>query len=39
MLKARETVASYVEKHYPNKAVVLSTTNKLNDNTFTMPGF
>ncbi|PNF40924.1 hypothetical protein B7P43_G14973 [Cryptotermes secundus] len=32
MLKAWETVASYIEKHHPNKAVAVCTTNLFNDN-------
>ncbi|PNF13646.1 hypothetical protein B7P43_G17283 [Cryptotermes secundus] len=32
MLKAWETVALYIEKHHPNKAVAMRTTNLFNDN-------
>ena len=32
MLKAWETVASYIEKHHPNKAVAMRATNLFNDN-------
>ncbi|PNF19234.1 hypothetical protein B7P43_G08212 [Cryptotermes secundus] len=32
MVKAWETVASYIEKHRPNKAVAMRTTNLFNDN-------
>ncbi|PNF34534.1 hypothetical protein B7P43_G10746 [Cryptotermes secundus] len=32
MLKAWETVASYIEKHHPNKAVDMCATNLFNDN-------
>ncbi|PNF34655.1 hypothetical protein B7P43_G05710 [Cryptotermes secundus] len=33
MLKAWETVASYIEKHHPNKAVAMRATNLFNDNS------
>ncbi|GBO12002.1 PHD finger-like domain-containing protein 5A [Araneus ventricosus] len=33
MLKAWETVASVIEKHHPNKTVVMHATNLFNDNT------
>ncbi|PNF33870.1 hypothetical protein B7P43_G07233 [Cryptotermes secundus] len=32
MLKAWEIVASYIEKHHPNKAVAMRATNLFNDN-------
>ena len=32
MLKAWETVASYIEKHHPNKAVAMRATNLFNYN-------
>ncbi|PNF29464.1 hypothetical protein B7P43_G04543 [Cryptotermes secundus] len=32
MLNAWETVASYIEKHHPNKAVAMRATNLFNDN-------
>ncbi|PNF23493.1 hypothetical protein B7P43_G06622 [Cryptotermes secundus] len=32
MLKAWETVASYIEKHHPNKAVAMRATDLFNDN-------
>ncbi|GBM01530.1 hypothetical protein AVEN_209332-1 [Araneus ventricosus] len=33
MLKVRETVASYIEKHHPNQAVVMRATNLFNDDS------